>query len=64
MLMMEPLTASSVEVTVTGTDAAGNPLPKRTVAFTPRVVHPFGEQCGAFNTAGVVLDAAGLRQAP
>ena len=64
MLMMETLTANRIEVTATGTDTAGHPLPARTAAFTPRVAHPFGEQCGSFVTAGVVLDAAGLRQAP
>ena len=64
MLMMETLTASRIEVTATGTDTAGNPLPARTTAFTPRAAHPFGEQCGTFLTANVVLDAAGLRQAP
>ena len=64
MLMMETLTATRIEVTATGTDTAGRPLPARTAAFAPRVSHPFGEQCGSFVTAGVVLDAAGLRQAP
>ncbi len=64
MLMMETLTASRIEVTATGTDTAGKPLPARTAAFTPRAAQPFGEQCGTFITAGVVLDAAGLRQAP
>jgi hypothetical protein len=64
MLMMETLTARRIEVTATGTDSAGNPLPARTAAFTPRATQPFGEQCGTFITAGVVLDAAGLRQSP
>lgn len=64
LLMMETLSASRVEVTATGTDIAGHPLPARTAAFTPRVAHPYGEQCGTFITASVVLDAAGLRQAP
>ncbi|BCW69241.1 hypothetical protein [Arthrobacter sp. NicSoilB8] len=64
MLMMEPLTASRIDVTATVTDAAGHRLPPRTAAFKPRVAHPFGEQCGSFITAGVVLDAGGLRQAP
>ncbi len=63
MLDMETLTASRIEVTATGTDTAGNPLPARSVAFTPRTAHPFGEQCGTVITAGVVLDATGLRQA-
>ncbi|MGO4804520.1 hypothetical protein AB4089_05275 [Arthrobacter sp. 2MCAF15] len=64
MLMMDTLTASRIEVTATGTDTAGNPLPARTAAFTPRTAHPFGEQCGTFITASVVLDSDGLRQAP
>jgi hypothetical protein len=64
MLMMETLSAGRIEVTATGTDTAGNPLPARTAAFTPRAAHPFGEQCGTFITASVVLDATGLRQAP
>ena len=64
MLDMEALTASRIEVTATGTDTVGNPLPVRTVAFTPRTSYPFGEQCGSFITAGVVLHATGLRQAP
>lgn len=63
MLMMETLTATRIEVTATGTDTAGHPLPAQTVAFTPRAAQPFGGQCGTFITAGVVLDAAGLRQA-
>ncbi|WP_427134710.1 hypothetical protein [Pseudarthrobacter sp. S9] len=63
MLMLESLTASLIEVTVTGTGAAGQPLPVRALAFTPRVAYPYGEQCGSFITAGVVLDANGLRQA-
>jgi hypothetical protein len=64
MLMLEALTASRIEVTATGTDSAGNPLPARTAAFTPRAAQPFGEQCGTFITAAVVLDATVLRQAP
>jgi hypothetical protein len=62
--MMETLRASRIEGTGIGTDTAGNPLPARTVSFTPRAAHPSGEQCGTFITASVVLDAAGLHQAP
>ena len=64
MLMMETLSASRIEVTATGTDTAGNPLPARTAAFTPRAAHPFGEQCGTFITASVVLDATGPAAPP
>ncbi|GAA2126613.1 hypothetical protein GCM10009825_03870 [Arthrobacter humicola] len=64
MLMMETLTANRIEVTATGTSNTGAPLPARTAAFTPRVAHPFGEQCGSFITAHAVLDAAGLRPSP
>lgn len=64
MLMFEPLGDSPIEATSTGTDANGLPLPVRTLTFTPRVAYPYGEQCGRFITAGVVLDADGLRQAP
>ena len=64
MLMFEPLGDSPMESTSSGTDTNGLPLPVRTLAFTPRVAYPFGGQCGRFITAGVVLDADGLRQAP
>ena len=30
----------------------------------PRGDFPYGEQCGRFVTASVILDAGGLRQAP
>jgi hypothetical protein len=62
--MLDSLTTGRIEVTSTGTATSGTPLPARTAAFTPKVSHPFGKQCGAFIAAGVVLDANGLRQAP
>lgn len=62
MLMLDLLTRSAIEVTATGTGVNGLPLPVRTLTFTPRVAYPFGEQCGSFISAGVVLDAGGLRQ--
>ena len=52
-----------IEVTSSGTDTSGRPLPVRTLTFTPRVAYPYGEQCGRFISAGVLLDADGLRQA-
>jgi hypothetical protein len=61
MLMLDPLTESPIEVTAGGTDAGGLPLPVRALTFTPRVAYPFGEQCGRFISAGVLLDADGLR---
>ncbi len=61
MLMLDRLTESPIEASVGGTDASGLPLPVRTLAFTPRVAYPYGEQCGRFISAGVLLDADGLR---
>jgi hypothetical protein len=63
MLMLDPLTESPIEATSSGTGTDGLPLPVRSVTFTPRVAYPYGEQCGRFISAGVVLDADGLRQA-
>ena len=63
MLLLDPLTESPIEATSSGTGPDGLPLPVRTVTFTPRVAHPYGEQCGRFISAGVLLDAGGLRQA-
>ena len=61
MLMLDPLTDSPIEVMAGGTDGGGLPLPVRTLTFTPRVAYPYGEQCGRFISAGVLLDADGLR---
>lgn len=58
------LSESPMEVTVTGTSKAGVALPVRTVSFTPRRAYPYGEQCGKFISAGVVLAADGLRPSP
>jgi hypothetical protein len=63
MLGLDPLTEAPIAVTSSGTDPRGRPLPARTLTFTPRVSHPYGEQCGKFISAGVLLDADGLRQA-
>lgn len=63
MLMLGVLTESPISLTARGTSADGTPLPERVLTFTPRAAYPFGEQCGKFVTAGVVLDADGLRQA-
>lgn len=64
MLMMDVLTESRIDATATGTSNAGTPLPERKLSFMPRAEYPYGEQCGKFITAGVVLDAGGLRQSP
>lgn len=64
MLMMDVLTESRIDATATGTSTAGAPLPERKLSFLPKAEYPFGEQCGKFVTAGVVLDADGLRQSP
>lgn len=61
-LMLDVLTGSGMEVTLTGTDTGGLPLPVRTLSFMPPVAYPFGKECGSFISAIVVLDSAGLRQ--
>lgn len=63
MLMLDRLTESPIEATSTGSDVTGLPLPVGIVTFTPRAAYPFGQQCGRFISAGLILDAAGLRQA-
>lgn len=61
-LMLDHLSDSPIDASLNGTDASGLALPVRTLTFTPRVAYPFGEQCGRFISAGVLLDADGLRQ--
>jgi hypothetical protein len=63
MLMLESLTEAPMALTATGTTPGGSALPVRTLDFRPRGAHPYGEQCGRFVTASVILDAGGLRQA-
>ncbi|MHC6218828.1 hypothetical protein [Arthrobacter sp. MMS24-S77] len=60
---MGTLTASSINVEVTGSDANGGSLPVRKLDFTPKSAKPWGEQCPATITASLLLDANGLRQA-
>jgi hypothetical protein len=62
MLQLGTLSEAPMDVTVTGTLKDGRPLPLRTLHFTPQGNYPFGEQCGRFLSASVVLNAAGLRQ--
>lgn len=61
-LFLDSLTESPMTVTATGTSPDGRALPVRTLDFTPRGYFPFGEQCGRFVTASVMLDAEGLRE--
>ena len=62
LLELGTLSESPIDVTANGSNANGRPLPTRTLRFEPRASYPFGEQCGRFVSASVVLDAAGLRQ--
>lgn len=62
ILQLATLSESPLDVTVTGALRDGKPLPSRTLHFTPKGNYPFGEQCGRFVSASVVLNAAGLRQ--
>ena len=64
MLFLDALTESPMALTATGTSPDGSALPVRKLDFRPRGKFPYGEQCGRFVTASVVLDAEGLRQAP
>lgn len=63
-LMLAALTESPMAVTASGTAADGSALPVRTLEFQPKAVYPFGEQCGKFLSAGVMLDDAGLHEQP
>ena len=63
MLMLDQLTESPIEAILRGTGTSGVALPARTLTFTPRVAYPYGKQCGRYISAGVLLDANGLRQA-
>jgi hypothetical protein len=64
MLFLDSLTESPMAVTATGTSTNGSALPVRKLDFRPRGEFTYGERCGRFVTASVVLDADGLRQAP
>ena len=62
MLMLDSLTEAPMALTATGTAPDGTALPVRTLDFRPRGAYPYGEQCGRFVSASVVLDAKGLRE--
>lgn len=64
MLFLDSLTESAMAVTATGMSRDGQALPVRTLEFRPRGAFPYGERCGRFVTASVVLDAGGLREGP
>ncbi|MFJ5958297.1 hypothetical protein ACIQC5_20355 [Paenarthrobacter sp. NPDC092416] len=61
-LFLPTLTESPIDATVSGSAADGTALPVRTLTFTPKGDYPYGEHCGRFITANLVLDAQGLRQ--
>jgi len=61
-LFLDTLTESPMAVTAAGTAPDGTALPVRMLDFRPRGDYPFGEQCGRFITASLVLDAEGLHQ--
>lgn len=60
MLLLEQLTESPVDVTLTGAGSDGAPLPVRSLTITPHVSTPYGEQCGRFISASATLNADGL----
>lgn len=62
LLELGTLGDSPIDVTASGSYTNGKPMPARTLRFEPKASYPFGEQCGRFVSASVVLDAAGLRQ--
>ncbi|TLM88066.1 hypothetical protein [Pseudarthrobacter sp. NamE5] len=59
-LMLPTLTESPMSVTASGTAPDGTALPLHTVDFRPTPDYPFGQQCGRFLSAGVLLDGEGL----
>lgn len=61
-LFLDTLTESPMTVTAAGTGPDGAALPVHTLEFRPRGEYPFGEHCGRFITASLVLDAEGLHQ--
>lgn len=60
-LVLDVLTESVIDLSATGTAPDGSALPVRTLSFRPQANYPFGEQCGRFLDASVVLDRDGLR---
>ncbi|WP_104044168.1 hypothetical protein [Arthrobacter sp. ZGTC412] len=62
VLFLQTLTESPMSVTVSATGTDGSSLPVRTLDFRPRGNYPYGEQCGRFVTASVLLDADSLHE--
>lgn len=62
-LMLEALAESPMTVSTSGTTPEGTALPVRTLGLVPRVMYPFGEQCGKVLSASVTLDGDALSQA-
>jgi hypothetical protein len=62
MLMLDQLTESPIAATASPTAPGGSPLPAHSLTFTPKANYPFGQQCGRFLVAALVLDESGLRQ--
>jgi hypothetical protein len=62
MLMMDQLTESPIAATASPTGPGASPLPVHSLTFSPKGNYPFGEQCGKFLVAALVLDESGLRQ--
>lgn len=60
--MLKALTESPIVVTAFATAAEGSAFPVRSVEFRPRAHYPFGEQCGRFLVASVLLDGDGLHE--
>jgi hypothetical protein len=61
-LFLQTLTESPMSVTASATAPDGSPLPVQALDFRPRGDYQFGEQCGRFITAAVLLDADGLHE--
>jgi hypothetical protein len=61
-LFLETLTEAPMLVTASAAAPDGSPLTARTLDFRPRGTYPFGQQCGRFVSASVLLDGEGLRE--
>ncbi|MDQ0771047.1 hypothetical protein QF031_003796 [Pseudarthrobacter defluvii] len=63
-LMLDTLTESPMTVTASGTAPDRTALQVRALEFQPKVLYPFGKQCGKVLSAAVLLDDAGLHLQP
>ncbi|WP_433875679.1 hypothetical protein [Sinomonas atrocyanea] len=57
---MKKLTESPIDLTISGMDSTGRSVSQYGLQFTPRVEHPWGDQCPLVVVASVTLDSAGL----